>query len=183
MANFYKLMREVPIGVLWCDKSEKLIKRPFRWAPKSIASCPLFTTFAGWKDGICGAAGLHVRVQGFMFAESEVERHSPLPRVFSVVSAKIGKVLGQVWMNDRDSIPLQQNLGLIHKPRDQDILPNAMIVAVEETVQLLGDDTVRSTEYVCTIVGYADMLLPRPHATEAVFQGYMTTEDQRWCIT
>ncbi len=83
-------------------------------------------------------------------------------------------------MNDRDSISLQQNLALIHKPRDQDILPNAMIVAVEETVQLLdGNDTVRSTEYVCTIVGYADMLLPRSHATEAVFQGYMTIEDHR----
>ncbi|KAK0442104.1 hypothetical protein EV421DRAFT_1664499, partial [Armillaria borealis] len=36
MANFYILMREIPIEVLWCHSSEKLIKRPFRWAPKSI---------------------------------------------------------------------------------------------------------------------------------------------------
>ncbi|KAF9255398.1 hypothetical protein L218DRAFT_828460, partial [Marasmius fiardii PR-910] len=36
MAAFYILMREVPIGVLWYDKPEKLSTRPFRWAPKSI---------------------------------------------------------------------------------------------------------------------------------------------------
>ncbi|PBK63355.1 hypothetical protein ARMSODRAFT_963251, partial [Armillaria solidipes] len=178
MANFYMLMHEVPIGVLWCDNSEKLIKRPFRWAPKSIASCPPFTTFGGWKDGICDAAGLHIRVQGFMFAESELEQHSPgpmLPRIFNVISAETGNIFGRVLgMDDQESISLQQNLALIHKPRDQDILPNAVIVAVEETVH--------STEYVCTIVGYANMLVPRPHATEVVFQGYMTMEDQRWCI-
>ncbi|KAK0437976.1 uncharacterized protein EV420DRAFT_1280318 [Desarmillaria tabescens] len=185
MANFYMLMREVPIGVLWwCDNLEKLMKRPFRWAPKSIASCAP-ATFIGWKDGICDAAGLHVKIQGFMFAESEVERHGPssiLPRVFNVVSAETGDVLARVRMHDWESIALQQNLALIHKPRRQDSPPNAVFVAVEETVQLPGGDRVHSTEYVCTIVGHADIFPPR-HATEAVFQVHMTMEDQRWCIT
>ncbi|KAK0215642.1 hypothetical protein IW262DRAFT_1277780 [Armillaria fumosa] len=188
MANFYMLMHEVPIGVLWRDKPEKLTKMPFRWAPKSIASCPPYATFGGWEDGICDAAGLHVRIQGFVFAESEVERHGPnsmLPPVFNVVSAERGDIFGPIEMTyyDRESISLQQNLALIPKPHRQDVLPNAVIVAVEETVQLLCDDGVHSTEYVCTIMGYADMLLSQPHATEAIFQGCMTMEDQRWCIT
>ncbi|KAK0215648.1 hypothetical protein IW262DRAFT_1320923 [Armillaria fumosa] len=185
MANFYMLMREVPIGVLWCDNAEKLVKRPFRWAPKSIARCPPFTTFGGWEDGICDATGLHVRIQGFVFAKREIERHgadSMLPPVFNIASAKTGNIFGRVRINDRESISLRQNLALIHKPHSQ-VSPNAVIMAVEDIVQLLCDDGVHSTECVCTIVGHVDMLFPRPHATEAVFQGSMTMGDQRWCIT
>ncbi len=189
MANLYMLMREVPTGMLWCSNS-KLTQRPFRWAPKSIANCPL-SVLIGWNDGICDTAGLHVRVGGFMFAESEIEPHSPgsmLPPVFNFVSAETGNVVGQatqLWMDDRESISLQQILALIPTPPDH--VDNrhtifAVIVAVEEIVQLLGDDGVHSTEYVCTIVGHADITCPR-HATEVVLQGQMTMKDQRWCIT
>ncbi|SJL16205.1 uncharacterized protein ARMOST_19724 [Armillaria ostoyae] len=187
MANFYMLMREIPIGVLWCDSPEKLIKRPFRWAPKSIGSCPEFdAATAGWEGAICDAAGLHVRVQGFMFAESEIERHGPssmLPRIFNIVSAETGNtvLVSRVSMGDWESISLQKNLALIHKTRHEASPPNVAVVAIEETVQLRGDDGVHSTEYVGTIVSYA-YTLP-PNATEAVFQGTMTTKDQRWCLT
>ncbi|KAK0496482.1 hypothetical protein EDD18DRAFT_1353250 [Armillaria luteobubalina] len=130
MTNFYMLMRKVPIGMLWL-KSEKLTKIPFRWALIDF-------NFQGWEDGICDAAGLHVRIQGFMLAESEIERHSPdsmLPPVFNIVSAKAGNIVCQVGINDRKRISLQHNkLALIHKPRTQDIPPNVVIVAVDQTV-------------------------------------------------
>ncbi|KAK0496491.1 hypothetical protein EDD18DRAFT_1105605 [Armillaria luteobubalina] len=134
MANLYMLMCKVPIGVLWCLKSEKLTKTPFRWAPKSIASCPPYMTFGGWEDG----------------------------NIFSQV------------ISDQKSISLGQN---------QNTSTNAVIVAVEDTVQLLSDDGVYSTEYVCTIVGHVDMLLLQLHPMEMIFQECMTMEDQRWCIT
>ncbi|KAI6143762.1 hypothetical protein BKA82DRAFT_3919954, partial [Pisolithus tinctorius] len=36
MVNFYVLMWEVPLGVMWCEEPEKLSIKPFRWAPLSI---------------------------------------------------------------------------------------------------------------------------------------------------
>ncbi|KAK7027915.1 hypothetical protein VNI00_015131 [Paramarasmius palmivorus] len=184
MARFYMLMREVPMGVLWADSAEKLSKKPFRWAPKSITSCPATTTFAGWKDGICDENGLHLKAGGFMFAENELEQHeagSSLPQLFNLISAETGSVFCHMRMSSRDrrSIPLEKNMAVIFKSRDQDVPPNAVIVSVEDAIKPLEDDQL---EYACRVAGYANALLLRD-APEAGFKGYMTAEDQRWCIT
>ncbi|THU80552.1 hypothetical protein K435DRAFT_939514, partial [Dendrothele bispora CBS 962.96] len=80
VAQFFMLMREVPIGVLWSDLSTKLSIAPFRWALKSIASCPR-TTYMDTQNGICDATGLHIRAGGFVFEEDGVELDA-LPPVF-----------------------------------------------------------------------------------------------------
>ncbi|KAL0580018.1 hypothetical protein V5O48_002021 [Marasmius crinis-equi] len=184
MAAFYILMREVPIGVLWCDKPAKLSVRPFRWAPKSIASCRQ-STFAGWEDGICDAAGFHVTVRGFMLTESEVQQHassSVLPHTFNIVSADTGVALGLVWTKEGTTIPLRRIMALISKPPDRGVPPNGVVVAVEESATLLSDDGIESTEHMCTIIGYVDIF--SAHEPGAVsLQVDTTPSNQRWCVT
>ncbi|KAL0564500.1 hypothetical protein V5O48_017544 [Marasmius crinis-equi] len=184
MAAFYILMREVPIGVLWCNKPAKLSTRPFRWAPKSISSCPP-TTFTGWEDGICDAAGFHITVRGFRLTESEVQQHvssSVLPHTFNIVSADTGVAFGLVRTKEGTTIPLQRIMALILKPPDRGVSPNGVVVAVEGSATSLSDKGIPSTEYVCTIIGYVDTF--SKNEPGAVFLQVDTTpSNQRWCVT
>ena len=51
MANFYVLVREIPLGILWARATglKKLTAAPFRWAPCSLAR---------WLDAVMVRPGL-----------------------------------------------------------------------------------------------------------------------------
>lgn len=185
MANFYVLMGEVPLGVMWCEGPEKLSIKPFRWAPLSITACPQ-TTFMGWDDCVCDSAGLHVRYGGFVFAESEEEHglEAILPRTIDLVSAETGGVLGQLFAlprRARQEISLQRNLAVIVRHDDHPGMhPTAAIVVVEGTVEV--DSGMQLTEFVCRIVGY--MYLQSPDRAPGVaVRVHATAVNQMWCIT
>ncbi|KAK7447051.1 hypothetical protein VKT23_014262 [Stygiomarasmius scandens] len=205
MANFYMLMREVPCGVAWVPTAEKLGIRPFRWAPKHITSCSKIEWVSAWEDGICDAAGLHVRASGFIFAESEMQRHglgSALPTVFRMAYEDSGDMADQLlWPQLRQGqdaaseIPLQRGLALIFRPlwsppdvlAQSDEIPernDVIAVVIEDTVNsACGDNGTHSPEYVCRIVGFlsGEQLVD---ASEVGLRcGYTTADDQRWCLT
>ena len=99
MANFYVLVREIPLGILWARATglKKLTAAPFRWAPCSLAHCP-HTAFMGWPIVVCDTSGLHVRYPGFILKLDVGQLgHAglPLPRVFVLVSADCGDVFGR----------------------------------------------------------------------------------------
>ncbi|KAG2158325.1 uncharacterized protein EDB93DRAFT_1246176 [Suillus bovinus] len=186
MANFYVLMREVPLGVMWCEGPERLSIKPFRWAPLSISACPP-TTFMGWEDCVCDSAGLHVKYGGFIFAESEEERHDSkaiLPHVIDMVSAETGGVLGRLSdlpILERREITLQRNLAVIVRHDDHSGMhPAAAIVVVEDTVEV--DGGMQLTEFVCRIVGYMYLWSSDRDPGTGV-RVHATAVDQMWCIT
>lgn len=201
MGNFYKLMREVPIAVLWQEESIKLSIAPFRWAPKSITSCPKPTysiSGTGRGTGVCDATGFHVSLYGFAFLKSELEQHGvgpdvTLPRVFSVASAATGNVFRHLWLPpDRTrEIPLQSaKLALLFRPFTgvMGVDPAVAVVVVEsaETVMTTDDDNPQPIEVTGRIIGYLHDYLygaPPDPLPECVFRGHMTSDKQRWCLT
>ncbi|KAK7470560.1 hypothetical protein VKT23_001984 [Stygiomarasmius scandens] len=184
MANFYMLMCEVPIGVLWSERPVKLTIRPFRWAPRSITDCPE-TAYMGWENGICDAVGLHIKAEGFIFTEREIEIGAMLPRVFNIVSEDTQAVVRQMGRppgyETQKQIPLEQELALIFRPvggaGGRDL--NTVVVAVEGTV---GSASNHEAELLCRIVGYLHAFPPRG-AQYTAFRGYLTAAKRRWCIT
>jgi len=191
MVNFYMLMREVPSGVIWCNTTQKLSIKPFCWALSSITACGM-STYMGWEDGICDSSGLHVRYRGFIFSQKKAteksneeneEAATKFPAISNIVSVETGNVLGTLRGRPSPVIPMQQHLALIFRPIDRGALdPSTAVVAVENTIEYDEEGGAKSTELVCSIVGYAD-LLPARGVHESEFLGYMTATDQRWCIT
>ncbi|KAF9456350.1 hypothetical protein BDZ94DRAFT_1292900 [Collybia nuda] len=186
MAEFYMVMREVPHGVIWCERPQKLSIKPFRWAPLSITACPQ-SAFMGQEAGICDSAGLHVRYRGFIFHESyEWNEGGTFPRAFNIISAETGEVLGQLSRPRQRApweIPLQQNLAVImRQDAHPGILPTAAFVVVEATA---GEDhEALTTEYVCRLVGYMYFQsFNQVQADGTSFRGHVTAADQMWCIT
>ncbi|KAK7435781.1 hypothetical protein VKT23_019479 [Stygiomarasmius scandens] len=182
MANFYLLMREIPIGVLWYTRPERLTIAPFRWALKSITDCPR-NAYARWRQGICDLAGLHIETGGFIFTERDMDTNVLLPQVFNIASAKTGTVFCQLRRLSRGKkqIFLQQNLALVSRPPDGfgGNNPDVLIVAVEATTESSDD---RKTEFVCKIVDYLYASLPELDV-DTLFHGYITADNQGWCIT
>ncbi|KAJ7257577.1 hypothetical protein B0H12DRAFT_1232599 [Mycena haematopus] len=182
MANFYVLMREVPLGIMWCERPDRLTHKPFRWAPTSITACPQ-TAFMGWEDGICDSAGLHVRYRGFVLDIEEEGTDAMLPHVFNIATGTSDVVVGKLYRSPgraRWEIPVQQNMALILRQDDHPGLnPTAAVVVVEGIVQ---NSDLQVTEFVCRIAGYMNILAP-DGSHHKVFRGQPTGDDQMWCIT
>lgn len=181
MANFYMLMREVPAGILWVEKAKKLSMAPFRWAPISIAECPMMT-FMGWHDVICDVAGLHVQYPGFILKEiAAQESYSMLPENFDLL-ADTGEVLGRLSSgraaSTRNSISLRPDLSLavITSPPRLELSPNAAIVELDRK----GG---RDDMLVCTVVGYMFFSRTDKRSQTTVIRCDPTPMDQMWCIT
>ncbi|THU81557.1 hypothetical protein K435DRAFT_873227 [Dendrothele bispora CBS 962.96] len=176
------LMRDVPIGVLWSDLSTKLSIAPFRWAPKSIAGCPV-TTYMDTQTGICDEFGLHIQAEAFALEKDEVKLDAMLPLVFNIISSDSGSLFGQVRLvaSREKLIPLQQHLAFFFRPEPVKT-PYAILVAVENLVESTVED--HQKEFVCKIVGHLFAYRPRPeHTTDSVFRVSTSRADQRWCIT
>lgn len=200
MAQFYLLMREVPIGVLWADKATRLSIAPFRWAPQSITGCGR-TYYQGYADGVCDEDGFHVRLAGAIFTEEETRRlgfDGMLPRVFTLASAT-GSYQLRSWptpvpaMDELTSkeIPLLKSLAFLIRPwkswsnTDFSFQPNALVVSIDKTIVPIVDT--EAPEYACHIVGHlsafpsdAWSIKPPP---ETVYQVRTTSKNQKWCLT
>jgi len=199
MANFYLVMRNVPMGILWYkgEQVTRLSIRPFRWAPMSITTFGS-TAFQGWPDGICDESGCHIGAGGFLFAEGETERHGlgkTLPSVFNINYGDDSVTLPELRWDYRPtpkhvkSIPFQQSMALIVRPLlDRlDFEPNVIVVSIDDIVDFV-DAGAHSVEYVCSILGYLFMVpgrlkLPPAPSPLDMYQVQKTTIDQRWCIT
>ena len=187
MANFYLLMREIPLGVMWCEGPEKLSIKPFRWAPLSITACSQ-TTVMGWEDCTCDPAGLHVKYGGFVFAEREEGRlgsEATLPHVIDMVSAETGGGLGQLFdlpRRTRREISLQRDLAVIVRHDDRPGMnPTAAIVVIEGTIEV--DSEMQLTEFLCKIVGYMYLQPPYRAPRGTAVRVHATGVNQMWCIT
>ena len=198
MANFYVLMREIPAGFLWVERAKKIATAPFRWAPVSITDCPE-STFMGWPNVTCDAAGLHVRYAGFILKELVSNTvHEVLPHRFVLVSADSGKTLGRLQPSSeshasKNPVRLKPGLKLaimVRRPPPPVLpTPDAAIVVLDLPFgQPAAQDGVSETEIVCTVVGYRLFNFfeggdsPDPK-TQTYIRCDPTPENQMWCIT
>ncbi|KAF7350751.1 Het domain protein [Mycena sanguinolenta] len=164
MASFYVLMREIPLGVMWCERPEKV-------GPQTVS------------------LGTHVyhllpsKYRGFTLDIEEEDVETTLPDAFNIAT-ETGEVLAKLIRHSqraRWDIPMQQNLALVLRQDDRSavLFPRAAIVAVEGIVQ---HEELQATEFVCQIVGYMD-ILPPDGSHDKVFRGHLTGDNQMWCIT
>ncbi|KAK7466176.1 hypothetical protein VKT23_004897 [Stygiomarasmius scandens] len=202
MARLYMLLHEVPCGVAWVPTTERLSISPFRWAPRSIAACQGNDWFSAWEDGICDISGLHFKATGFVFTESEVERHgigSALPNVFNLVSEVSGVRVNQLlWPQLRQrpitasKILIQPGLAFIFRPllSSDDVLAQSgkipqgndvIAVLIENNAESVGGT--QSSELVCRVIGFLTGEQPIDNLEPELRRGYVTRHDQRWCLT
>ncbi|THU90169.1 hypothetical protein K435DRAFT_841561 [Dendrothele bispora CBS 962.96] len=194
MAQFYRLMREVPTGILWEENVERLSISPFRWAPKLITGCPI-SAYAAWEDGTCDEAGLHIQIRGFVFEKNQGEKVHGIvvPPISNIASVENGHIHGQLysyWPQSREyerQIPLPQTWGMLFRPANKrkqaapfEPEPNVVAVEIQDTVELSGED---KSEIICRIIGYMGFAAGPHDATYPVLSGFAKTADQRWCIT
>jgi len=189
MGSFYVLMREIPIRVLWpLRQPEKLSISPFRWAPRSITDC-VPSDFMGEEFGICDETGVHIRAGGFLLAEGQ-EKRPDIGGIFPNYAVGIGLAENEkmichlcVPRDQPAGAPiLMGNLALIFRPRDGPRHPEVMVVMIEETNEVVDNDSDAESEIVCRIVGYRIPTMLQ-EAPETNIWGYALPSDQRWCIT
>lgn len=189
MGSFYVLMREIPIRMLWpLRQPEKLSISPFRWAPRSITEC-VPSDFMGEEFGICDEAGVHIRAGGLLLAEGQGKR-SDIGGIFPDYAVGIGLAENEkmichlrVPRDQPAGAPiLMDNLALIFRPRDGPRHPEVMVVTIEETNEIVDNDSDAESEFVCRIVGYRIPTMLQ-EAPETNIWGYALPSDQRWCIT
>ena len=186
MAVFYKLVRDVPCGVLWVQDVKRLSMAPFRWAPASIAECP-GTTFMGWEDGMCDDEGLHVRYSGCLLESlSSDQPPDVLPERFSIESSSTGSASHGSMRISRGhaSVPLQtgvkmgiMTLGKAHPTRE----PDAAIVVLDPTAKAVMSGY--EGEIKGTIVSYCYYLPDAEGPRNVVVCCKLLDSSQRWCIT
>jgi hypothetical protein len=181
MAAFYLLMHQIPDGVVWVDRVERLDFSPFQWAPSSIGACPQ-TTFMGWEDDICDEQGLHVTHSGFRFNQLEARGMQPgkLPTRFRLVSTEGDTIYGAAWPSlSRTTITLEPNMKLALMTRSKahpSPEPNAAVVLIHESTDV--DTEIRGT--IMARMFFSDDV----HGPDDISIVYCTsvTDNQKWCI-
>ncbi|KAH9892485.1 hypothetical protein C8Q73DRAFT_782020 [Cubamyces lactineus] len=188
---FYLLMRVIPHSVLWVEDAAKLSIVPFRWAPSSVAACPLSAFLGKWDNDICDEEGLHTRpYSSFMLediaADDRQDRDaSSFPSRFRLVDAGTGAHYGALWHSkDRRAVPLpgpDRTIAIIMRsPERGGKMPNAAFILVTRDSTGIDDG---EAEWTGTIIGYRYFDPEAGGPEDTVVYCAPMSESQRWCIT
>ena len=187
MAQFYLVLQEVPIGLLWTDADEvKKTNIPHsRWVPLSLTACGQ-NTYLGWPHGMCDQAGLHFSHTGMIIRPEDIARYKSKSKTttqfsepFKVVVYKDSQEYCCMYLWPQDgtvSIPLSAALIVPHsKPRR---VSEVLLLEIEST----NLATEGGPETVCMISGHLS-LLEYVAKTSATLRADLTTVNHRWCVT
>lgn len=197
MAEFYKLLHEVPTAILFSEfgtpdfLAKNLAIPPYRWAPRSLLLLeqPMEITNAlsamRFMDpplplhGLCEDDGLHIQHPGFLFDDSEpvcILRQSTVLDTTDEKSYSLSLALSD---SSPQSVGPLRRCALIFKT---DICSDVVIVSIESVIK-------HEVCFYVTIVGHAQVkLLPAggfssDYHGAGYLHGASTGREQMWCIT